>query len=144
MRKLAFIFLVLAFIFSACGKKAESPFSPEIKPRAVLTITMQYEPVIFSYNWIFDSWCCSNCRIITETNGVGGNIESARLSFISAGQTYETKNYEVGHFNARQSWSLCDTLCTLYEYEQIRMTITGTDDNGYAFNVSKTFDVYYQ
>ena len=144
MRKIALIFLVSVFIFIACDKKVESPFSPEIKPRATLTIAMQYEPVIFSYNWIFDSWCCSNCIIITETNGVGGNVESAKLEFISSGQAYESKNYEGGHFNARQSWSSCDVYCTIYEYEQIRITIAGKDANDYAFNVSKSFDIYYQ
>ncbi len=142
MRKLAFIFLVLVFIFSACSKKAESPFSPEIKPRAVLTITMQYEPIIF-YNWIF-AWCCSNCIIITETNGVGGNIESARLEFIFSGQAYEAKNYEGGAFGARDSWTSCDDYCTVYEYEKIRITIAGTDANNYTFSFSRDFDISYQ
>lgn len=144
MRKLVFSFLILVFIFIACEKKAKSPFSPEIKPRAVLTITMQYEPVIFSYNWIYDSWCCTNCVIITETNGVSGYIESASLDFISGGQAYESKNYEGRHFDQRESWTICDTYCTIYEYEKVRITITGKDANDYAINVSKLFDIYYQ
>lgn len=144
MRRIAFIFLILVFIFIACEKKAESPFSPEIKPRAVLTIAMQYEPVIFSYTWIHESWCCSNCIIITEINGVGGYIESAKLEFISGGQAYESKSYLGKHFKARESWDVCDTYCTIYEYEKIRITITGKDDNDYAVNVSKLFDIYYK
>jgi hypothetical protein len=143
MRKIVLIILVLVFIFIACDKKAESPFSPEIKPRATLTIAMQYEPVIFSYNWIFDSWCCSNCIIITETNGVGGYIDGAKLEFISGGQAYESKSYEGKSFNAGESWTSCDAYCTIYEYEKIRITITGKDANDYAINVSKSFDISY-
>jgi len=144
MRKIVFSFLILVFIFITCNKNAEGPFSPEIKPRATLTIAMQYEPVIFSYNWIFDSWCSSNCIIITETNGVSGNIQTAKLEFVSGGQAHESKNYEGGSFNGHDSWTSCDVYCTLYEYEQIRITITGQDANDYTFSVSRSFNISYQ
>ena len=138
--KVILTILLFFLIFFSCA----SPESPEIKPRAILTIALQYEPVVFSYSWIYDSWCCTNCVIITETNGVGGHIESARLDFISNGQAYESMNFLGKHFRPRESWPVCDTYCTIYEYEKVRITITGKDDNDYAINVSKLFDIYYQ
>jgi len=38
----------------------------------------------------------------------------------------------------------CDFDCTIYEYDKMKITVQGVDNNGYAINVSKTFDVYYQ
>ncbi len=143
MRKIVFFFLILVFIFSAC-KDVESPATPEIKPRAVLEITMQYEPVVFHYNVLSDSWCCTNSIIITETNGVGGYINSAKLELIYNNQAYESKSYEGKQFVPHESWSVSDVICTIYEYEKIKITIAGEDNNGYTIEVSKYFDVSYQ
>ena len=145
MKKLGLIFLILVFIFIGCGNKAESPFSPEIKPRAVLTISMQYEPVAFIYNAWLASWCIDNCIILVETNGVGGNINFMKAEMMYQGLVGETKNFaENYNFNARESMSGCDFDCTIYEYDEMKVTVQGTDNNGYAINVSRTFDVYYQ
>lgn len=145
MRKVVFSFLILVFLFSACTKKAESPFSPEIKPRAVLEISMQYEPVVFIYNWLFDSWCIDNCVILLETNGVGGNINFMKAEMMYQGVVYATKNFaENYNFDPRESMYGCDFDCTIYEYDKMKITVQGVDNNGYTINASKTFDVYYQ
>ena len=145
MRKLIISFLILVFIFSACKKNVESPFSPEILPRAVLEISMQYEPVVFIYNWLFDSWCIDNCVILLETNGVSGNISFIKAEMMYQGVVYATKNFaENYNFNAHESMYGCDFDCTNYEYDEMKITVQGTDNNDYTINVSKTFDVYYQ
>jgi len=143
LKKIVFIFLILVFIFSAC-KDVESPVSPEIKPRAALEVSMQYEPVIFYYNVLSSSWCCTNSIIITETHGVGGYINSAKLELIYNNQAYESKSYEGKQFSPHESWSISDTICTIYEYEKIKITIGGEDNNGYKIDISIYFGISYQ
>ena len=129
------------FLFHASCKK--SPVSPEIKLQANLKISMQYEPVVFIYNSWYESWCCSNCIILSETNGVGGHIFSAKLSFIYKNNEYESKTYEGKSFKAFESWKVCDTFCTIYEYEKVKIYIEGKDNNGYSIYKTKYFNISY-
>ncbi|HEB34725.1 hypothetical protein LCGC14_0591980 [marine sediment metagenome] len=142
MRKalLGTLIILLVLPFYSC----KSPASPEILPKAILEISMEYEPVVFSYNWLLESWCIINCIILLETNGVGGNISFMKAEMMYQGVVYETKSFiDNYNFNAHESMARCEFGCTIYEYDTMRITVQGVDSNGYTINVSKTFDVYY-
>lgn len=142
MKRLIHVFIITILIIFLILCK--SPERPEIKKQAILEIAVQYEPIIFSYNNFHESWCCSNCVILSETNGVGGHITSAKLVFVYKNKEYESYTFEGRTFKPYESWKVCDTICTVYEYDQIKITVKGTDNNNYSINVSKYFNIYYE
>ena len=86
-----------------------------------------------------------NCVILVETNGVGGNINFMKAEMMYQGVVYETKNFAQNrNFNALESIFGCDSDCTINEYDKMKITVQGTDNNGYEINVSETFKVHYQ
>lgn len=138
-RKAIFLFLFSLILFS-CG---DSEFMPE----AVLTIAMQDDPVVFSYDIISNSWCCSNCVIITETNGVIGYVDNVNLAFLSGNEALEpfkSKDYPGKHFRAWESWDVCDTYYSTHEYLGIIVRVSGEDKNGHEIKVAKYFKAHYQ
>lgn len=140
MRKKAILLFLFSLILLGCP-------SPEIMPEAALRISMQNDPVIFSYDNISNSWSCSNCVIITETNGVSGYVDNINLAFLSGDETLEpfkSKDYSGKHFSGWESWDVCDTHFSVYEYLGIIVRVRGKDENGYEIKVQKYFEAHYQ
>ena len=136
------LIVLLVLSFNLC----KSPQSPEeILPRAILEISMQYEPVVFVYDYWYRQWCLKNCVILIETNGVGGNINFFKAEMMYQGAVWETINLaEDCDFDPYESISGCAFGCTIYEYDKMKITVQGIDNNGYNINASRTFDVYYE
>jgi len=132
---------IMASIILLSLSDCKNPHGPDIEPKAILTIRLETEPVVFYY---FYGWYCSNGIIISEINGVGGHIDGGLLEFLYEGAIYESKNYEGKGFNAYESWTIHDTIYPKYTgYNQARVTITGKDDNGHNIKVVKIFSVYW-
>lgn len=98
------------------------------------------EPVVLSGYYEY----YSNAVIISETNGVGGNITTAELAWMYQGATGEIYNYPGKRFQAFESWQVEDTFYIQYRYDKVRVTLKGRDDNGFDFNFQKEWDIYYQ
>lgn len=139
------IIAVILLFFIVSIYSCKSPVVPEIeiKPRASLVIAIKYEPVMFKYDFFFLSWFLNNSIIISETNGVGGHISTAKLDLMCNGIVLLTKNYEGRTFKAYESWESADIIYTNCLIDQAKVIISGKDNNDYSINLSKTWNVYY-
>ena len=136
VRKRAILLFLFSLFLFGCP-------DPGFMPEAALIIVMQDDPIVFSYDIISNSWCCSNCVIITETNGVSGYVDNVNLAFLSGG-AFESKDYPGKHFRTRESWDVCDTHYTIHEWIGIIVRVTGEDENSNEIKVQKYFKAYYQ
>jgi hypothetical protein len=88
----------------------------------------------------------SNTLIISETNGVGGNIISVNISLmvkLPAIHYYDTISYPGKRFRAHESWQVEYTHYIEGSPDGVTVSITGTDDNGFSFTFAKPWDITY-
>jgi hypothetical protein len=136
------IFLLLSAFYTSCDSPSAPSTSKTAPPlkRANLEMRLAQEPIVV----VVPNFCISNSVIISETNGVGGNITSGELAWMYQEKVYETNNYPGKRFQAFESWVISDFYCLKYYYDKIRITLKGRDDNGFDFNFQKEWPIYYK
>lgn len=135
MKKYLLVAAVLVCFLGACSS-TESPEMP--KKHANLEMRLETDPIVIT------DWYYSNALIISETNGVGGHITTAELAWIWNDQVYLTNNFEGRQFRAFDSWRVQHGFWVDYTYDKVRITLAGTDDNGFRFNFKREWPLYYQ
>jgi len=141
MKKLSFVFLAL-ILFATCN----SPFTPEINPRAWLEVSMLFEPVVFQHDFWYRKWNLSNSVILVERNGIGGRLNFIRADLISDDEVYLTKSLVENYgFKSRERMTFnCEFNHMKHICQSLVIAVRGIDNNGYEINTLKTFNLSYK
>ncbi len=140
------IFLCLSMILLFSLHSCKSPASPEpekILKRATISISLSSDPAVFIWDSYFQGYFGTIDVILAETNGVGCDISTVKVSFLYAGQLYESATLEGGRINAYNTLRVTFDGGTPVTYPQLRITINGGDDNGYNISQYKDFNISY-
>ena len=139
MKKITSCLFLISWVFILFYTSCDNPSAPVLK-RAKLEMRLVQEPI-----YIFPpDYSINTSVIISEVNGVGGNITSAELGWMEKGTVYLKNNYPGKRFRAFESWTVSDSFWLYYHYDKIRITLKGTDDNGFDFNFQKEWAIYYR
>lgn len=144
----ALISLILIVCLFFCSCKKSNPTAPELpKPRASIEITVSPWPFNVDWTWWNLGWnyiYISLNVIVTESNGVGGNVSSIKTEFFkdNALQAQETK--EGGRFSGYGSVTVSFTIQVFgpnHLIDKLTVTVSGGDDNGHAFTKTESYSI---
>lgn len=106
---------------------------------AVLELYTTPFPIVFVY--IFDGWYATFDIIIAETNGVGAQITTVTVGTYLGGLCNEYTGVG-GRLNASSTLQIyTGILYTWCQLTEMRITVRGTDDNGYL--IDETWVAYF-
>ena len=137
------IILILLFLSLSFCKSPASP-KHEVKPTAVLIITVDRTPILMEWGYYTKLWWMEPRVNVSETRGVGVNVTEAKVEFVYQNRAgYEPQTVEGGRINANQSQNYWLSVGTEYTYDGVRFTIKGNDDNGHSISKQKDFPLHY-
>jgi len=148
MRRIILI-SVLCIGLTGCGGDdgGDTPFSPSPPtppPQAEISIASNVNPIVFVWNVLTLQYETAYTITVSETNGVGCNISTVESAFYLNGQTYTPATLQGGRLNANSSLSFNFVgWVALSIYPQIRVLVSGSDDNGYTISKSQLFNLAY-
>jgi hypothetical protein len=138
-------FSLLIFPLQYCSSP-ESPTETEDELEAELEISLEKSPVVM-YKHSDGCWYPEWGRpkvIISETNGVGCSISTVKLEVMYEGEPCWPITVEGDRLKAFGSISVIIwDFFVCYEYERIKITATGGDDNGNSISESEYFYLFY-
>jgi len=108
---------------------------------AELDVSLSPEFPWFWWNPIYERWQSEFTIIMTETAGVGGQINSLLVTAWAADVMFYSYDFGYGSFNPLGSFSPYILLRLLYQPDLIMFGIEGVDNNGYAIELVYWFNV---
>jgi hypothetical protein len=122
------------------GGTATATAQVEIKARAALTIATAPDPVVWTYDADEGTTSGTFAEVVTNTNGVGGNVYSAFTGlYLNEEQSSRiaSVNWGSGDFAANGSLTLGPhTISGVGQATIFAIAVDGTDANGYTFSAS--------
>ena len=116
----------------------------EIKKWAILDFSTNPESPVIYYNWLYGTTTSDFTVILTETNGVGGQIDSLLIrGLLDVGTICNSQEFGGGFFNPLGSLSRNCSLVIPCKAYIIIFYITGVDNNGYAINLEFWWDIVW-
>lgn len=132
-------FLIIGFV--SCSK--DSPTSPEVKKTANLTISVMSTPILVNWNYLVQLWYMECLVQVSETMGVGVNVNNGKMAFIYNGQRYEEQTLDGLRVNANATQTYIVSHGTEYVYDAVEFSLSGKDDNGHSVSRTKQYDLKY-
>ena len=135
MKKFLFSFLIILFLFSACGD-SKNPYSPLPLQKAQvqisidsLVIVIQDDEYIIAYN-----------LVLSEHNGVAVTITKIELQYYFKDVLLFTDvSTDVRSLSANGKVEIPILVYADEPFDKLVVTVTGKDSNGHTIIVSQTF-----
>lgn len=116
----------------------------EIKEWTIIELTLTPLPVLFIWNFLLGGYNATFTIIIAETNQVGAQITTATVGGYLGGLLCNEYTCSGGRLDA--SGTLEIEAVWLYfwcQLDEMRITIKGTDDNGYTIDETWVSYIYW-
>lgn len=145
MKKMMGTWLLVLFLLACGGDNGELPTTPEPPlPQAEITIASSVNPIVFVWDALTLGYVGACTFTISETNGVGCDISTIEVAFYLGGQTYAPVTQQGGRINANNSASIDYAgWIGVSIYPQIRVLVSGSDDNDYTISTSQLFNIVF-
>jgi len=123
------------------GQKSQSCVL-EIKKWAILNFSTDPESPVIDYNWLYGTTTSDFTVILTETNGIGGQIDSLLIKgLLDISTVCSAQEFGGGVFNSLGSLSRYCSLVIPCKVYIIIFYITGVDNNGYVIDEEIWWDI---
>lgn len=143
--KKIFLIILCTILLNFCSSSTSpEPENPDSTLTAEIEITVDQEPILMRWNPQTEMWRMTPLATITEKNGVGVDITTGRFEFVLGDVgNHEPQEISGLRIEANATFTTVFDLSTANRYDKVKVTISGTDDNNHAINVSFEFNLQY-
>ena len=134
------LFALSTPLFYACEG---SPYSPEIKKRAIIDVTIDPDPLLFHWHPELNYGTFSCDVTLSEKNGVGVKISKTSFGFSWEGRVWGEWVLFTGRLEPFESTTIHYGGSVIRNVDEVRVNVEGKDDNGNKLEKIETFAVVW-